>query len=45
MLAQEIIRVKRDGGALDEAQIGAFVTGLMAAGAKVRLRHWRWRSF
>jgi thymidine phosphorylase len=29
MLAQEIIRIKRDGGALDGVQIGAFVTGLV----------------
>ena len=29
MLAQEIIRRKRDGQALDRAQIGAFVTGLV----------------
>ncbi len=29
MLAQEIIRIKRDGGVLDEAQIGAFVAGLV----------------
>jgi thymidine phosphorylase len=29
MLAQEIIRIKRDGAALSEAQIGAFVTGLV----------------
>ncbi len=29
MLAQEIIRIKRDGGALNEAQIGAFVAGLV----------------
>ncbi len=29
MLAQEIIRIKRDGGALSEAQITAFVTGLV----------------
>ncbi len=32
MLAQEIIRVKRDGGVLDEAQIAAFVTGLVDGG-------------
>ena len=30
MLAQELIRLKRDGGALDEAQIGAFVQGLVS---------------
>jgi thymidine phosphorylase len=29
MLAQEIIRVKRDGGVLDETQIAAFVRGLV----------------
>ncbi len=29
MLAQEIIRIKRDGGALDAAQLGAFVHGLV----------------
>jgi len=29
MLAQEIIRIKRDGGVLNEAQIGAFVSGLV----------------
>jgi thymidine phosphorylase len=29
MLAQEIIRIKRDGGVLNEAQIGAFVAGLV----------------
>lgn len=29
MLAQEIIRIKRDGGVLSEAQIGAFVAGLV----------------
>lgn len=28
MLAQEIIRIKRDGGSLDEAAIGAFVAGI-----------------
>ncbi len=32
MLAQEIIRIKRDGGVLDEAQIEAFVTGLVDGG-------------
>ena len=32
MLAQEIIRVKRDGGQLDAAQIDAFVTGLVDGG-------------
>jgi thymidine phosphorylase len=32
LLAQEIIRVKRDGGALDAAQIDAFVAGLAAGG-------------
>ena len=32
MLAQEIIRVKRDGGELDEAQIAAFVAGLVDGG-------------
>ncbi len=32
MLAQEIIRVKRDGGVLDEAQIAAFVAGLVDGG-------------
>jgi thymidine phosphorylase len=32
MLAQEIIRVKRDGGELDEAQIVAFVAGLVDGG-------------
>ena len=32
MLAQEVIRVKRDGGMLDEAQIAAFVTGLVGGG-------------
>ncbi len=32
MLAQEIIRVKRDGGVLDEAQIDAFVAGLVDGG-------------
>ncbi len=32
----EIIRTKRDGGALDEAQIGAFVQGLASSG------HARW---
>jgi thymidine phosphorylase len=32
MLAQEIIRVKRDGGVLDEAQIAAFVSGLVDGG-------------
>ncbi len=29
MLAQEIIRIKRDGGTLNQAQIAAFVTGLV----------------
>ena len=29
MLAQEIIRLKRDGHTLDAAQIDAFVTGLV----------------
>jgi len=29
MLAQEIIRIKRDGGILNEAQIGSFVAGLV----------------
>jgi thymidine phosphorylase len=29
MLAQEVIRHKRDGGTLDDAQIGAFVRGLV----------------
>ena len=29
MLAQEIIRIKRDGGILSDAQIGAFVAGLV----------------
>ena len=29
MLAQEIIRIKRDGGVLDASQIGAFVAGLV----------------
>jgi len=29
MLAQEIIRIKRDGGVLDAQQIGAFVAGLV----------------
>lgn len=32
MLAQEIIRIKRDGGELDEAQIAAFVAGLVDGG-------------
>ncbi len=32
LLAQEIIRVKRDGGALDGAQIDAFVAGLAGGG-------------
>jgi len=32
MLAQEIIRIKRDGGALDAAMIGAFVHGLVDNG-------------
>ncbi len=32
MLAQEIIRTKRDGGRLSEAQINAFVTGLVDGG-------------
>jgi len=32
MLAQEIIRIKRDGGRLDAAQIDAFVTGLVDGG-------------
>ena len=29
MLAQEIIRIKRDGGTLQRAQIDAFVSGLV----------------
>ena len=32
MLAQEIIRIKRDGGSLAREQIGAFVTGLVDGG-------------
>ncbi len=32
MLAQEIIRIKRDGGVLSEAQIDAFVAGLVDGG-------------
>jgi thymidine phosphorylase len=32
MLAQELIRIKRDGGALTPAQIGAFVQGLTQGG-------------
>jgi thymidine phosphorylase len=33
MLPQEIIRTKRDGGALSAAQIQAFVAGLASTGA------------
>ncbi len=32
MLAQEVIRIKRDGGVLSEAQIDAFVAGLVDGG-------------
>ncbi len=32
MLAQEIIRIKRDGGVLDQVQIDSFVTGLVDGG-------------
>ncbi len=32
MLAQEIIRIKRDGGVLAAAQVQAFVAGLVDGG-------------